>query len=79
MKLSLLGSASAAIALTGGLVAGCSSATDPTNAESEAASARQWGLCPDGIEPPEDGPTQLQCATVPVPLNCSDPEAHSST
>ncbi|MGX6511700.1 alpha/beta hydrolase [Rhodococcus sp. SJ-2] len=61
-----------AIALMGLLVAGCAHTPAQTNAAPETE--LQWSPCPDGVEKPEDGPPQLQCATVPVPLDYGDPE-----
>lgn len=56
-------------ALTALAVTGC------THAPAETSSPPvQWSACPEGVENPEDGPAQLQCATVPVPLDYDDPD-----
>ncbi|MEV6279140.1 alpha/beta hydrolase [Nocardia sp. NPDC051832] len=61
----------AVLGLTGALVGALVVAAEPD----EGPAARvQWGACPEGIEDPAAGPAQLQCATVPVPLNYSEPE-----
>lgn len=63
-----------AVALTSMVVAGCSQAPAHVSTVSMGSTDVQWSACPDGVENPEDGPPQLQCATVPVPLDYDDPE-----
>ncbi|MFD4369957.1 alpha/beta hydrolase [Rhodococcus sp. NPDC058521] len=67
----LFRSAAVAVAVTGLLVA-CSQPAAET--ETERSVEVQWSACPDGVENPEDGPSQLQCATVSVPLDYADPD-----
>lgn len=55
-----------AIAATGLILAGCSSPPASTT-------DLNWTACPEGVEKPEDGPPQLLCAAVPVPLDYDDP------
>ncbi|GAA5054759.1 alpha/beta hydrolase [Nocardia callitridis] len=43
----------------------------PAAAKEEGAARVEWGACPEDV--PAD-PPQLQCATVPVPLDYADPE-----
>ncbi|WP_338770540.1 alpha/beta hydrolase [Nocardia vulneris] len=43
--------------------------------EEDPAAQVQWGACPEGVEDPAAGPAQLQCATVPAPLNYREPAA----
>jgi pimeloyl-ACP methyl ester carboxylesterase len=65
------------VAVAGLLAAGCSQASTQATQETPQPASRadlQWTACPDGVENPETGPPQLQCATVPVPLDYDDPE-----
>lgn len=66
------------IAVTGLLVAGCSmtSTPDPPLDRAQPASQTElrWSPCPAGVEDPDAGPPQLQCATVQVPLDYHDPD-----
>lgn len=66
-NLSLLAVLALAAALVGTLVVTARPTEDP------AAQVR-WGACPEGVEDPASGPARLQCATVPVPLNYSEPD-----
>lgn len=67
-----------AIAVTGLVVAGCSTTSTPPppfdRAQPASQTALRWSPCPEGVENPDEGPPQLQCATVQVPLNYRDPE-----
>ncbi|MEV0699570.1 alpha/beta hydrolase [Saccharopolyspora sp. NPDC050389] len=58
----------AVLGLTGALVGVPAVAAEQGD---EPAAQVQWGACPEDV--PAD-PPQLQCATVPVPLDYSDPE-----
>ncbi|KAF0845130.1 alpha/beta hydrolase [Nocardia caishijiensis] len=40
----------------------------------DRAAQVRWGACPEGVEDLTAGPAQLDCATVPVPLNYREPE-----
>ncbi|MFC9433755.1 alpha/beta hydrolase [Nocardia sp. NPDC057030] len=61
----------AVLGLAGALVGALVVAAEPD----EGPVARvSWGACPEGVEDPAAGPSHLQCATVPVPLNYGEPE-----
>ncbi|MGW4843210.1 alpha/beta hydrolase [Nocardia brasiliensis] len=60
----------AALGLTGVLVGALVVAAQPAD---RPAAQVAWGPCPEGVEDPATGPAQLQCATVPVPLNYREP------
>ncbi|MFK4066613.1 alpha/beta fold hydrolase [Streptomyces sp. NPDC029674] len=45
----------------------------PAAAEEPGTPRVKWGQCPDDVVA-EAAPTELQCATVPVPLDYADPE-----
>lgn len=61
----------AVLCLTGALIWAPNTAAEP--ADGPAVQVR-WGACPEGVEDPAAGPAQLQCATVPVPLDYREPE-----
>lgn len=70
-----------AIAATALILAGCSPPPASTNQQTgsvalqpDVAADLRWAACPDGVEKPEDGPPQLLCAAVPVPLDYNDPD-----
>ncbi|MEU8897297.1 alpha/beta hydrolase [Nocardia sp. NPDC048505] len=66
-NLSLLAAIGLVIVLVGALIV--------TSRSTEAPAAQvRWGACPEGVEDPASGPSRLQCATVPVPLNYSEPD-----
>ncbi|MGV9879565.1 hypothetical protein [Streptomyces sp. NPDC003006] len=48
-------------------------ATVPAAAEEPKTPQVEWGQCPDDVVA-EAAPTELRCATVPVPLDYADPE-----
>ncbi|MGY0068428.1 alpha/beta hydrolase [Streptomyces sp. QTS137] len=52
---------------------GGSLAPVPAAAEEPRTPQTEWGQCPDDVVA-EAAPTELQCATVPVPLDYADPE-----
>ncbi|MGW8062989.1 alpha/beta hydrolase [Streptomyces ziwulingensis] len=52
---------------------GGSLATVPAAAEEPRTPQVEWGRCPDDVVA-EAAPTELRCATVPVPLDYADPE-----
>ncbi|MCZ4562843.1 alpha/beta hydrolase [Rhodococcus sp. IEGM 1401] len=74
MSYKLFGPTTIAIAVTGLLVAGCTQSSTPSNTASQPESTLRWSACPDGVENPEEGPSRLQCATVPVPLDYENPD-----
>lgn len=57
----------AVLGLTGTLVGAPTVAAEPSD---EPAAKLQWGACPKDVK---ETPPQLQCATLPVPLDYSDP------
>lgn len=63
-----------ALAMAGVLVSGCTQSSTPSSTEPQPESMLQWTDCPEGVENPDDGPSRLQCATVPVPLDYENPD-----
>ncbi|MEU4049556.1 alpha/beta hydrolase [Streptomyces olivaceus] len=56
-----------------GLGGSLATAPAPAAAEEPRPPQVEWGQCPDDVAA-EAAPTELQCATVPVPLDYADPE-----
>ncbi|MER6619762.1 alpha/beta hydrolase [Streptomyces sp. NPDC000931] len=67
------GSVGQSLALLVVLGLGGSLATGPAAAEEARTPRVEWGRCPDDVVA-EAAPTELRCATVPVPLDYTDPE-----
>ncbi|MEU4175193.1 alpha/beta hydrolase [Streptomyces sp. NPDC026589] len=67
------GSAGQGLALLVVLGLGGPLAAVPAAAEEPKAPQVKWGQCPDDVVA-EAAPTELRCATVPVPLDYADPE-----
>jgi pimeloyl-ACP methyl ester carboxylesterase len=61
------------LAVLAALGLGGSLAGVPAAAEEPGAPRVKWGQCPDDVAA-EAAPTELRCATVPVPLDYTDPE-----
>ncbi|MEU5287245.1 alpha/beta hydrolase [Streptomyces sp. NPDC020755] len=67
------GSAGQSLALLVVLSLGGSLAAVPAAADEPRTPQVEWGQCPDDVVA-EAAPTELRCATVPVPLDYADPQ-----
>lgn len=74
MRHKLFRPATIAVALTSLVMTGCAGTSTETSSPPPAPPQPQWVACPEGVENPEEGAAQLQCTTVPVPLNYDDPD-----
>ncbi|MEU1484590.1 alpha/beta hydrolase [Streptomyces sp. NPDC005752] len=63
---------SSALAVVLGL--GCSLVAVPAAADEPHAPQVRWGACPEDVVA-EAAPTELECATVPVPVDYADPDS----